>query len=312
MKHNNILIILLLTILISCKSEKKHTEPKEVTKEVLTETIVTDQFEIIKSTTDSKAVLILFGGFGEKPADIKREFPILEIAKKNQMNLVLMNYSDKLWLEENDKKELATLLQNTLEKHHLNKKDIYIGGFSSGGIVSLLISDYITGKKQFYIDPKGVFIVDSPIDLLALYKASEINIERNFSDVAVRESKWILNLFDKQLGNPKNGISNYEKYAVFTSASNYSKNLSNLKNTKIRLYTEPDINWWKVNRKTNFEQTNAYYIQKLSESLKKRNFKNVAYIPTENKGYRANGNRHPHSWSIIDKEDLFDWMLNRK
>lgn len=312
MNKNSIFIILLLTILISCKSENKHTVSKEITKEVLTESIVTDQFEIIKSTKDSKAVLVLFGGFGENPADIKREFPILEIAKKNQMNLVLMNYSDKLWLEENDKKELATLLQNTLEKNHLNKKDIYIGGFSSGGIVSLLISDYITGKKQFYIDPKGVFIVDSPIDLLALYKASEINIERNFSDVAVRESKWILNLFDKQLGNPKNGISNYEKYAVFTSASNYSKNLSNLKNTKIRLYTEPDINWWKVNRKTNFEQTNAYYIQKLSESLKKRNFKNVAYIPTENKGYRANGNRHPHSWSIIDKEDLFDWMLNRK
>jgi len=70
------------------------------------------------------------------------------------------------------------------------------------------------------------------------------------------------------------------------------------------------VNWWKVNRQTNFEQTNAYYIQKLSESLKKRDFKNVEYIPTEKKGYRANGNRHPHSWSIIDKENLFDWMLN--
>ena len=221
-----------------------------------------------------------------------------------------MNYSDKLWLEERDKKNLATLLQNTLEKHNLSTNDIYIGGFSSGGIISLLISDYITEKKEFYIDPKGVFIVDSPIDLLALYEASLINIERNFSDVAVQESTWIKNLFDKELGNPKDGISNYEKYAVFTSASNYTANLSNLKNTKIRFYTEPDVNWWKVNRKTNFEQTNAYYIQQLSESLKKRDFKNVAYITTENKGYRANGDRHPHSWSIIDTENLMNWILN--
>jgi len=157
MNKNSVLIIIFI-VLISCKSEKKQTIKKEITKEVLTETIVTDQFEIIKPTTESKAVLVLFGGFGEKPADIKREFPILEIAKKNQISLVLMQYSNKLWLEENDKKELATLIQNTLEKHHLNKKDIYIGGFSSGGIVSLLISDYITGMKQFYIDPKGVFI----------------------------------------------------------------------------------------------------------------------------------------------------------
>ena len=304
----NIALIILLSFLISCKSEKK----KELEKEVKIETFITDDFEIIKPIENSKAVLILFGGFGEKAADIKREFQVLDIAKKNQISLVLMNYSNKLWLEENDKKNLATLLQNTLEKHNLSHKDIYIGGFSSGGIVSLLISNYITGMKEFYIDPKGVFIADSPIDLLALYKASEINIKKNFSDVAVQESTWILQLFNKELGNPKDGISNYEKHAVFTSESNYTKNLSNLKNTKIRLYTEPDLNWWKVNRKTDFEQTNAYYIQKLSKSLHKLDFKDVAYITTKNKGYRANGDRHPHSWSIIDKENLFNWILNNK
>ena len=32
--------------------------------------------------------------------------------------------------------------------------------------------------------------------------------------------------------------------------------------------------------------------------------------PSENKHYRSNGNRHLHSWSIINKEDLFDWMLD--
>ncbi|WP_165731230.1 hypothetical protein [Polaribacter sp. 20A6] len=302
----NVALIILLSFLISCKSEKK----KEFEKKVKIETFITDDFEIIKPIEDSKAVLILFGGFGEKAADIKREFQVLDIAKKNQISLVLMNYSNKLWLEENDKKNLATLLQNTLEKHNLSHKDIYIGGFSSGGIVSLLISNYITGMKEFYIDPKGVFIADSPIDLLALYKASEINIKKNFSDVAVQESTWILQLFNKELGNPKDGISKYEKHAVFTSESNYTKNLSNLKNTKIRLYTEPDLNWWKVNRKTDFEQTNAYYIQKLSKSLHKLDFKDVTYITTKNKGYRANGDRHPHSWSIIDKENLFNWILN--
>ncbi|MDN3620137.1 hypothetical protein QWY81_11795 [Polaribacter undariae] len=302
----NVALIILLSFLISCKSEKK----KEFEKEVKIETFITDDFEIIKPIEDSKAVLILFGGFGEKAVDIKREFQVLDIAKKNQISLVLMNYSNKLWLEENDKKNLATLLQNTLEKHNLSHKDIYIGGFSSGGIVSLLISNYITGMKEFYIDPKGVFIADSPIDLLALYKASEINIKKNFSDVAVQESTWILQLFNKELGNPKDGISKYEKHAVFTSESNYTKNLSNLKNTKIRLYTEPDLNWWKVNRKTDFEQTNAYYIQKLSKSLHKLDFKDVTYITTKNKGYRANGDRHPHSWSIIDKENLFNWILN--
>ncbi|WP_111706242.1 hypothetical protein [Lutibacter citreus] len=165
--------------------------------------------------------------------------------------------------------------------------------------------------KQFNINPKGVFIIDSPIDLLELHRAAKKNIDKNFSEVAVKESNWIINTLNKKLGNPKKGISNYEKYSVYTLESNYTKNLSKLKNTKIRLYTEPDKKWWKENRMADYEQTNAYQIKKLSESLKALNFKSVEYIPTKNKGYRANGKRHPHSWSIIDKDDLINWILNK-
>ena len=39
-------------------------------------------------------------------------------------------------------------------------------------------------------------------------------------------------------------------------------------------------------------------------------FDKVEYIPTENMGFRANGERHPHSWSIIDKVGLIKWILN--
>lgn len=300
--------VLFLSILISCKSEKKTIDKKEIKTKVF----ATEKYELIKSTKDSKAVLILFGGFGEKPADIKREFKIEEIAKKNNISLLLMNYSNKLWLEESEKSDLAALLQTTLEKHNLHKKDIFIGGFSSGGVVSLHISNYIIGLKEFYIDPKGVFIADSPIDLLALYKSSEKNIEKKFSEVAVQESNWIINHLEEQLGNPKKDISKYEKYAVYILASDYTKNLEHLKNTKLRFYTEPDKKWWKAKRMADYEQMNAYYIKNLSESLKKQGFKNVEYIATKNKGYRANGDRHPHSWSIVDKENLVDWIVSEK
>ncbi len=299
-------ILLFFVVFISCKSEKK------VEKELTPKIITTNEYELIKPAKDSKAVLILFGGFGEDVAAIKREFKIVDIAKRNNISVLLMNYSRKLWLEASEKRNLAQLLQTTLEKYNLNKKAVFIGGFSSGGVVSLHISNYIIGKEEFYIDPKGVFIADSPIDLLALYKTSELNIERNFSDVAVQESNWIIDTFNKKLGSPKDSISNYEKYAVYNMESNYSKNLDNLKNTKLRFYTEPDFTWWKKNRNADVAQTNAYYIQNLSMALKNRGFKHVEYITSENKGYRANGDRHPHSWSIIDTENLVDWILNKK
>lgn len=58
------------------------------------------------------------------------------------------------------------------------------------------------------------------------------------------------------------------------------------------------------------EQMNAFYIKKLSETLIEKGYEHVEYIPTTNKGYRANGERHPHSWVIVDKKDLIKWMFN--
>lgn len=82
-----------------------------------------------------------------------------------------------------------------------------------------------------------------------------------------------------------------------------------MKKTKIRLYTEPDTLWWKKNRMADYDQLNSYYIKSLSEDLKESEFNQVEYIATENKGYRANGERHPHSWSIIDKNELINWIM---
>ncbi len=163
--------------------------------------------------------------------------------------------------------------------------------------------------KQFYIDPKGVFIVDSPIDLVALYRSFEKNIKRNFSEPAIQESTWLLKTLSNNFGTPRDNIENYEKNAVFTYSKNNISNLKNLEQTKIRLYTEPDTIWWKENRMADCEQMNAFYIKRLSESLTQAGFENVEYIPTTNKGYRANDDRHPHSWSIVDKQDLMNWIL---
>jgi hypothetical protein len=41
-----------------------------------------------KPTKNIKKVLILFGGFPETPAEIKREFKIQEIAKENDIAIL--------------------------------------------------------------------------------------------------------------------------------------------------------------------------------------------------------------------------------
>ena len=271
--------------------------------------IKNDNYELSKPTENIRKVLVLFGGYLEQSEDIKREFKILENAKKNDIAIIYMNYNQKLWLEENEKQKLAGQLQNIFIENKLPTTDTYVGGFSSGGNMALLISSFLTENKRFNLEPKGVFIVDSPIDLLALYKSAEKNIKRNFSEPSVQEANWIIANLEENFGKPKNNLPEYEKNSVFSSRTNGINNLRSLKNTKIRLYTEPDKLWWKKNRMADYDQMNAYYLEKLSESLKKSGFTRVEYIPTENKGYRANGERHPHSWSIIDKKELIKWIM---
>lgn len=297
----------MLIVFISCKNSEKVKTESPIKTEFLE--ITNDNYELSKPTENIKKVLVLFGGFPEKPEDIKREFKILEIAKKNGLAVLYMNYNQKLWFEENEKQKLAELLQKTFVQNKLPTNDIYVGGFSSGGNVALLISSFVSEKKDFKLEPKGVFIVDSPIDLVALYKSSEKNLKRNFSEISVQESTWIIETLGKQFGNPNNDISKYQKYSVYTSKTNNIDNIKGLKNTKIRLYTEPDTLWWKENRMADYDQMNAYYLKRLSTSLKKSGFSKVEYIPTKNKGYRANGDRHPHSWSIVDKDSLINWIM---
>ena len=56
---------------------------------------------------------------------------------------------------------------------------------------------------------------------------------------------------------------------------------------------------------------NAYYIKHLADELSQKFGDNVAYIPTENRGYRSNGDRHPHSWSIVAVDELIGWMTSK-
>jgi hypothetical protein len=299
-------IILIIAVLVSCKNAKKENTETPSKTEFLE--ITTDYYELSKPTENIKGVLVLFPGFPHKAEDTKREFKVIEIAKQNSIAVMYMNYNQKLWLEKDEKQKLAEQLQNILLENRLPLNDIYIGGYSSGGNVSFLISSFLNENKNFKFKPKGVFMVDSPIDLVALYKSSEKNLKRNFSEVSVTESTWIIETLEKRLGNPYNDISKYQEYSSYTSETNTIANLKGLKNTKIRLYTEPDILWWKENRMADYDQLNSFYIKRLSNDLKKSEFNQVEYIPTENKGYRENGDRHPHSWSIVDKEELMKWI----
>ena len=298
------LIIFLVLIAVSCKGQNKEYSPKEDSR---LENKITSEFELIKAD-EQKGLLILFPCFPCDANNTLSEFEISEISTKNGYSVLAMNFNQHLFLSPEEKQELTKRLEDIISQNNLSTENTYIGGFSSGGNVSLLISNYLVQNKS-KIQPKGVFVVDSPIDLLALYKTAKKNLKLNFSEPSIQEATWIKSFFDNEFGNPEKGITNYEKNSPYTFETQNIENLKKLENLKIRFYTEPDLKWWQENRKNDYQDLNAYYIKKLSEKLKEEfGNKNIEFIETENKGYRSNGERHPHSWAIVDKEELIKWM----
>ncbi len=273
-------------------------------------TVETDDYELMLPKGKQTGVLLLFPGFPESPEVVKREFEIVAPAMRAGIALVLMKFNRRIWLEKDEKTSLSNVINRLVEEHRLPKESVYIGGFSSGGNVSLLISNYLV-QSESEVQPQGVFIIDSPVDLLALYENSQRNIQRNFSPVAVQESTMIVSMMESAFGKPEDSLALYEKHAVYTGQTHNTSNLSHLKDVKLRFYTEPDTLWWKQNRQNDYEETNAHAIKNLADELTEKFGDHVTYISTQNRGYRANGDRHPHAWSIVEIDDLMHWITNK-
>ncbi|PHR21041.1 MAG: hypothetical protein COA38_19105 [Fluviicola sp.] len=303
---NRLLIISILLVLGACSTNKDAQETEEKTH-IEPTNIVSENYELIIPKKQD-GFLILFPCFPCDAENTRTEFNIVDIASSNNITILLMNFNQHLWLSETEKEDLEEIIVNAVKQNDINTDNTYIGGFSSGGNVSLLLADYLKSTKST-IQPKGLFIADSPIDLLGLYENAQKNIEKNFSEPAVQEANWIVEMFDPEFGTGEAGLINYENKSPYFSKTNSIKNLSNLSDVKIRLYSEPDTLWWRENRQAEYEDMNAYYIEQLADDLTKLYGESqVTFIRTKNRGYRANGDRHPHSWAIIDEQGLIDWI----
>ncbi|NLR94629.1 hypothetical protein [Flammeovirga agarivorans] len=256
---------------------------------------------VISEAKKTDDLLFIFPGFGSNAEKTKQEFTIPDHTSSN-LTVVYLNFNRRLFLTKNEKEEL---MHTILELHSKQFKDanIYLGGFSSGGTISLSLGEYFVENKVSNL--KGVFVVDSPIDLQHLYSTNLKNIERNCSKVSVQESRYINSILESKIEEK----TVYSINSLYDSKSkDYSKLDDLVTNIPIYIITEKDPLWWKENRCNNEDETNQYILESFYHVLNDNPATKVSISITTDKGYRQNGSRHPHSWSIVDPLKLMDWI----
>ena len=131
---------------------------------------------------------------------------------------------------------------------------------------------------------------------------------------ASQENIYMIDRLEKETGgNPLTHLAQYYNISPYSFTDTTQTEIKKLINVPLRIYTEPDINWWLKQRGADFTSMNATECSAMINELNKLGNQNAELITTENKGYRKPDNRrHPHSWSIVDNDELIKWLLKQK
>ena len=216
----------------------------------------------------------------------------------------------ELFTSDSIMERLDDIIVEVVNEYNIPKNNIFIGGMSSSGTRALRYAQYCAqGKSTIII--KGVFVVDSPLDLERFYISAKEH-KKNFKEGMLWEANWMLPLFHKLFkGGPDEFYDDYKSASVFSHTDSLGGNAVLLKNTDIIMFHEPDIDWWLTKRGASYYDFNSYDIAAFALQLEMLGNKNVELITTTGKGFDQKGNRNCHSWTIVDEEYLANWIKER-
>ncbi len=143
-------------------------------------------------------VLVLLPGGGESIEEVMKQISLHELAVKKNILVVFpsINWGTDTFYPE--RKFLDIIFQQIVNQYTFIQNKFVLGGFSSGAMLSLIYTEKANiNTDSTFIKPVAVFGIDPPLDYAHLWNRSKRNVERNFSDVAVREGKWIMDRLNK-------------------------------------------------------------------------------------------------------------------
>ncbi|HEX3168908.1 MAG TPA: hypothetical protein VHQ93_21720 [Chitinophagaceae bacterium] len=258
---------------------------------------------------NSKGVVVFFDG----NLDTVNKPPIIDLAFKDELAVLFVTTNNpvEFLFEELKMKELEGYVQEAITKYNIPKDNILYCGMSLAGTRALKLAAFSqTLQSTYKLMPKAIAICDAPLDMVRNYHECKKASDLNLNPVGASESEWVSSYIRSNLkGTPEEALNVYISYSPFCYTAENGGNARAFKNIYLRCYTEPDVNWWIENRGRDYYGMNAIDLAALVNQLKILGGKKAELITTTGKGFRGDGSRHPHSWSIVDEKELIEWFI---
>ncbi len=229
------------------------------------------------------------------------------LANMNQLAIIVPSINQRLTLTDHSIQLMNTMFAHAIKQYKLPKDKFVIGGFSMGGIFSMRYTELSVERPDATsIHPLAVFNCDGPCDLANIYN----NFKRKqFKNPGQGEPFYGMRELEFYCGgSPDTAAAKYQYYSPFTFDDSKGGNAQYLLNIPIRIYGDVDPVWWMKNRHVDMYDLNALDQTAMIQFLNDNGNTKAEFINAYGKGYRLEGNRHPHSWSIIDSNDCIDWI----
>lgn len=256
-----------------------------------------------------RGVVVLLAGFGQLPQSIFIESKIPEAAAARGLLAVGVGMGPKLYADSAVIARIDAVLRDVKTRFAVPADRFVLGGYSAGGSIALRYAEYCLERPaDFPVAPCAVFAVDAPVDLFDLWRYFDREIARDYSEAGMNEANTAQAIMQREHGSP---VTNPRQYAVLTpfeAGRDGAGNARHLKSIPVRVYHDVDVNWYLANRRRSLYDVNWLNSSELINRLLLLGNDRAEFVAGRT-GYRANGMRHPHSWSIVDEAEFLDWVV---
>lgn len=297
-----LLTLIVLTNLFGQKTEKVFLDTGDTTRNFYT------LFHPTKRPISGYIVII--PGFGETAEDALAQTDLPITAAQNGLLTIIPTFQDgvlSFGIDPLSQESLNAIIGDVKNKYDLVNQRFFIGGFSIGG------STAIKYAQNTYVKPTAVFAIDPPLDFERFYNSCIRSLRLSSDKEPNPEHVYMIERIEKEFdGTPKTALSNFHEISPYSYSDPTQAAVKKFGDIPLRIYSEPDVNWWLEERNTDFTGMNITDCSAVINELKRLGNCNAELIVTESKGYRKPTNlRHPHAWSIADDDALIEWLLNQ-
>lgn len=297
------LTFFVLTNLFGQKTEKVYLDKKDSTKNYYT--------IIYPPKLPWTGYLVIIPGFGETAESVLEQTDFPKVTAQNGLLTIIPTMQDgvlSFGVDSLSQKSLNNIIQDVRNNHKLIDQRFFIGGFSIGG------SCAIKYAQDTDLKPTAVFGIDPPLDFERFYNSSKRDLRLTLDKEPNHENVYMIDRIEKVFnGTPKTALSNFIKISPYSFSDTTQTAVKKFGNIPLRIYSEPDVNWWLNERNADLTSMNVTECSAMINELNRLGNNRAELILTENKGYRKpNNKRHPHSWSIVDNSELIEWLLKQK